>query len=241
MNTTNTTSFTPHFSNTLFKHTKYFQTPPLVRFKMSMPPRPSRDLSGKVAIVTGAGAEGDGLGNGRAIAILLAEDGASVICVDRETELAERTAQMINEEGKGKAVGVKADVTSETDCLTVVETAAARFGRVDILVNNVGIIGPKGDSTTAEAAEWAKAFEINVTSMMLMAKYAIKEMSKNEAVAGIRGSIVNLGSVAGLRGGTPSLFYPTSKGAVINMTRAMASQHAKDGVRVNCVCPGTLP
>ncbi|TQS31645.1 hypothetical protein Golomagni_08070, partial [Golovinomyces magnicellulatus] len=180
---------------------------------MSMPPRPSRDLKGKVAIVTGAGAAGDGLGNGRAIAILLAEDGASVICVDRETELAERTAQMINEEGKGKAVGVKADVTSEADCRVVVETAVARFGRVDILVNNVGVIGPKGDSTVTEVAEWAKAFEINVTSMVLMAKYAVKEMIKNEPAGGIRGSIVNLGSVAGLRGGTPSLFYPTSKGA----------------------------
>ncbi|KJK86133.1 hypothetical protein H633G_10016 [Metarhizium anisopliae BRIP 53284] len=76
--------------------------------------------------------------------------------------------------------------------------------------------------------------------MMLMAKYAVPAMRDNEPEAGVRGSIVNLGSVAGLRGGTPSLLYPTSKGAVVNMTRAMAAHHAKDGVRVNCVCPGML-
>ena len=207
---------------------------------MPLPPRPSRDLKGKVAIVTGAGAAGDGLGNGRAIAILLAEDGASVVCVDRELELADTTAAMIREEGKGNAIAVQADVTSEKDVESVIGTALRSFNRVDILVNNVGIIGPKGDATVTEAAEWAKAFEINVTSMMLMAKYAVKEMAKNEPEGGIRGSIVNLGSVAGLFGGTPSLIYPTSKGAVVNMTRAMAANHAKDGIRVNCVCPGKL-
>ena len=86
--------------------------------------------------------------------------------------------------------------------------------------------------------------EVNVTSMMLMVKFAVGAMRANaprEDEGYIRGSIVNMGSVAGLQGGTPSLLYPTSKGAVVNMTRAMAAHHARDGIRVNCVCPGECP
>lgn len=206
------------------------------------PARPSRSLKGKVAIVTGAGSQGEGIGNGRAIALLLAEDGASVICVDRDETLAERTASMITEEAKGQGAAVAADVTSWEDCARVVDFAVQRFGRVDILVNNVGIIGAKGTAVEADVAEWAKGLEVNVTSMMLMAKHAIPAMLRNEPGDGsIRGSIVNMGSVAGLQGGTPSLLYPTSKGAVVNMTKAMAANHGKDGIRVNCVCPGEYP
>jgi NAD(P)-dependent dehydrogenase (short-subunit alcohol dehydrogenase family) len=192
-----------------------------------------------VAIVTGAGSLGDDIGNGRAIAILLAEDGANVVCVDRDMQLAQRTVSMIQAEGKGEAAAVAADVTISQDCAGVVESALQQFGRVDILVNNVGIIGAKGTAVEADVAEWAKGLEINVTSMMLMAKYAIPAMLRNEPGNGhIRGSIINMGSVAGLQGGTPSLLYPTSKGAVVNMTRAMAANHGKEGIRVNCVCPG---
>lgn len=203
------------------------------------PVRPSRSLAGKVAIVTGAGSQGDGIGNGRAIAILLAEDGASVVCVDREPTMATRTAEMIREEGRGDAISVNGDVSSEKDCSRIVDEALSRFGRLDMLVNNVGIMGARGNAVEADTAEWARGLEVNVTSMMLMAKCSIPAMSKNEpGDGGIRGSIVNMGSVAGLQGGTPSLLYPTSKGAVVNMTRAMAAHHAKDGIRVNCVCPG---
>ncbi|KAK2799884.1 hypothetical protein FQN51_006485 [Onygenales sp. PD_10] len=85
---------------------------------------------------------------------------------------------------------------------------------------------------------WAKSMEVNVASMVLMSKYAIPQMCKNEGE--VKGSIVNMGSVAGLKGGTPHLLYPTSKGAIINMTRAMAAHHAEQGIRVNCVCPGML-
>ena len=83
---------------------------------------------------------------------------------------------------------------------------------------------------------WAKGLEINVSSMVQMTKYCIPAMQKNEGET--KGSIVNMGSVAGLKGGTPHLLYPTSKGAVVNMTREMAAHHATDGIRVNCVCPG---
>ncbi|KAI2467592.1 NAD(P)-binding protein [Annulohypoxylon bovei var. microspora] len=202
---------------------------------------PSRSLTGKVAIVTGAGCEGDGLGNGRAISILLAEDGASVICADLNPTWAENTSAMIRSEGKGDSVSCQADVTIPTECQNIVDVALSKFGRIDILVNNVGIMGAKGTATEFDLDQWRRGLEINVTSMANMVKVAVPEMRKNcESLGQIRGSIVNMGSVAGLVGGTPHLLYPTSKGAVLNMTRAMAAHHASDGIRVNCVCPGML-
>jgi NAD(P)-dependent dehydrogenase (short-subunit alcohol dehydrogenase family) len=216
----------------------------------AQPPRPSRSLNGKVAIVTGAGTHGEDIGNGRAISLLLAEDGARVVCVDLQAPLAERTAQMVIAENNHAqvaavpvAIAVQADVSKEDDCKRVVDTALRTYGRVDILINNVGVIGAAGTALEVHVDEWARGLEVNVTSMMLMAKYAVAAMLKNEPApaGGMRGSIVNLGSVAGLQGGTPSLLYPTSKGAVVNMTRAMAAHHGKDGIRVNCVCPGAFP
>ncbi|PTB40791.1 uncharacterized protein TrAFT101_005952 [Trichoderma asperellum] len=205
-----------------------------------LPPRPSRRLDGKVAIVTGAGSLGDGLGNGRAISILLAEDGATVLCADRDLATAERTVEMIVQEG-GKAASVYADVSSEGDCEKLVKAAEEKFGRLDILVNNVGIMGAEGTAVEADAEEWDKGLRINVTGMMLMAKYAIPLMLKNQpGDGGIRGNIVNMASIAGLQGGTAHLFYPTSKGAIVNMTRAMAYNHGHEGIRANCVCPGFL-
>ncbi|KAI0881359.1 NAD(P)-binding protein [Annulohypoxylon maeteangense] len=206
-----------------------------------IPPRPSRSLEGKVAIVAGAGCEGDGLGNGRAISILLAEDGASVICADLNPTWAENTSSMIRSEGKGDSISCQADVTKPTDCQNVVDAALSKFGRIDILVNNVGIMGARGTATEFDLDQWRRGLEINVTSMANMVKVVVPEMRKNdESLGQIRGSIVNMGSVAGLVGGTPHLLYPTSKGAVLNMTRAMAAHHASDGIRVNCVCPGML-
>ncbi|KAK0708012.1 hypothetical protein B0H67DRAFT_494470 [Lasiosphaeris hirsuta] len=212
------------------------------------PSKPSRDLRGKVAIVTGAGSRGADIGNGRATSLLLAEDGASVLCVDKDLALAQRTVSMINDmnrarDGTGQAVALQADVGLEQDCKHVVDVAMSLFqGRLDILVNVVGIIGAKGTAVTTDAEAWAQGLQINVTSMMLMAKYAIPAMLQNEKTEEnpVRGSIVNIGSVAGLRGGTPHLLYPTSKGAVVNMTRAMAAHHGPEGIRVNCVCPGML-
>ena len=200
------------------------------------PPRLSRSLAGKVAIVTGAGCHGDGIGNGRAAAILLAEDGASVVCADRDVSWAEKTVQMIEKDGKGRACACAADVSKSDDCKRIVDLARERYGRVDILINNVGIGGARGTAVDVDMDEWAKGLDVNVSSMVLMAKYTIPVMKENDGA--VRGSIVNMGSVAGLRGGTPHLLYPTSKGAVVNMTRAMAAHHAPDGIRVNCVCPG---
>lgn len=198
---------------------------------------PSRSLKGKVAIVTGAGCLGDGIGNGRAISILLADDGCDVLCVDLNEEWASKTVDMITSKpGRGRALSFRADVTSEEDCKAAVAFAVAQFGSLDILINNVGVGGAPGTAVDVDMAQWAKSMEINVASMVQMSKYAIPEMIKNEGE--IRGSIVNMGSVAGLKGGTPHLLYPTAKGAVVNLTRAMAAHHAPEGIRVNCVCPG---
>jgi NAD(P)-dependent dehydrogenase (short-subunit alcohol dehydrogenase family) len=198
---------------------------------------PSRGLKGKVAIVTGAGCIGEGIGNGRAISIMLADEGCNVLCLDLNLEWATKTAEMASAKpNRGKAIALQSDVTKALDCEGAVQTALNEFGRLDILVNNVGIGGAAGTAVNVDMESWAKGLEINVSSMVQMSKYAIPAMQKNDG--DVKGSIVNMGSVAGLKGGTPHLLYPTSKGAVVNMTRAMAAHHAEDGIRVNCVCPG---
>lgn len=198
---------------------------------------PSRSLKGKVAIITGAGCLGDGIGNGRAISILLADDGRDVVCLDLNLDWANKTVDIINSKpGRGHAISFRADVTNESNCEKAVQLAVEKFGRLDILINNVGIGGAVGTALEVDMAEWAKSMEVNVASMVQMAKYAIPAMKKNEGE--IKGSIVNMSSVAGLKGGTPHLLYPTAKGAIVNMTRAMAAHHAIEGIRVNCVCPG---
>jgi NAD(P)-dependent dehydrogenase (short-subunit alcohol dehydrogenase family) len=191
-------------------------------------------LAGRVAIVTGAGSRGAGIGNGRAAAILLARRGAKVLLIDMVAEWAEETARMIAAED-GEAMVQQADVTQAAACAGAVRAAVAAWERVDILVNNVGIGGPPGTAVEVDLEAWEHGLRVNVTSMMLMAKYAIPEMRKLGA-----GAIVNIASVAGLVGGHPSLLYPTSKGAVVNMTRAMAAQHGAEGIRVNCVAPGMV-
>ncbi|KAI8648451.1 hypothetical protein NCS56_01530000 [Fusarium sp. Ph1] len=200
---------------------------------------PSRSLAGKVAIVTGAGCFGDGIGNGRAISIMLADEGCNVVCLDMNLEWASKTAEMAVLGRKGvSAVPVQGDVTNSSDCEKAVSLALDTFGRLDILVNNVGIAGARGTATEVDMDDWSAGLNVNVSSMVLMAKHAIPAMMENKGEA--KGAIINMGSVAGLKGGTPHLLYPTAKGAVVNMTRSMAAHHAKDGIRVNCVCPGML-
>lgn len=194
----------------------------------------SHRLAGRAAIVTGAGSRSSDIGNGRAAAILLARRGARVLLIDASLAAAQETAQMIAAE-EGTSLALQFDVAQPEDCRRAVLAAVDAWGRVDILVNNVGIGGPAGTAVEVDLEEWDQALRINVTSMMLMAKYVIPEMRKVGA-----GAIVNIASVAGLLGGTASLLYPTSKGAVVNMTRAMASHHGSEGIRVNCVAPGMV-
>jgi NAD(P)-dependent dehydrogenase (short-subunit alcohol dehydrogenase family) len=206
----------------------------LTKREEHMPIEKSSRLAGKVGIVTGAGSRAEGIGNGRAASILMARAGAKVALVDNVPEWAEATAGMIRAEG-GECLVIAADVTEPQSCARIVAETVERWGRLDILVNNVGIDGPKGNAVEVDASEWDRALRINVTSMMLMAKYAIPEMRKAGG-----GAIVNLASVAGLRGGNPNLLYTTSKGAVVQMTRAMAAHHGREGIRVNAIAPGMV-
>jgi NAD(P)-dependent dehydrogenase (short-subunit alcohol dehydrogenase family) len=193
---------------------------------------PEMGLEGKVAIVTGAGSRAPGIGNGRAAAILLAREGCKVALLDASRELGAATKEMIDAEG-GTSMVVVGDVSDQASCAAAVKTVADAWGQVDVLVNNVGIGGPMGNAVETDASAWDMAWRINVTSMMLMAKYAIPEMRKQGS-----GSIINIASIDGLRGGNPHLFYTASKGAVVQMTRAMASHHGPEGIRVNCIAPG---
>jgi NAD(P)-dependent dehydrogenase (short-subunit alcohol dehydrogenase family) len=190
-------------------------------------------LAGKVAIVTGGGAAGEGIGNGRAAAILLARAGARVLVVDREVELAARTVRMIVEQG-GEAAAFAADVTDEGQCRAMVEAALARFGRLDLLDNNVGIAS-KGSVVDEDPQRWREVMQVNVESMFLASKYAIPAMIGTATA----GAIVNVASIAALRPRGMTA-YSTSKGAVIALTRAMAVDHGREGIRVNCVAPGPV-
>ncbi|MGH6679534.1 MAG: SDR family NAD(P)-dependent oxidoreductase [Bradyrhizobium sp.] len=190
-------------------------------------------LAGKVAIVSGGGAAGDGIGNGRAAAILLARAGAKVLVADREHKLAERTVEMIAAEG-GTAAARQGDVTDEADCVKLVDEAVERWGRLDFLDNNVGI-GSRGSVVDEKPEQYRKVMRVNVESMFLLSKYAIPAMI--ETAGG--GAIVNISSISALRPRGLTT-YTTSKAAVIGLTRAMAVDHGSDNIRVNCICPGPM-
>lgn len=190
-------------------------------------------LESKVAIVTGGGAAGDGIGNGRAAAMLLARAGARVLVVDRDLDAAQRTVDMIVAEG-GEAAAHTADVTDNTHCRTMIEHALDTFGRLDLLDNNVGIQSNR--SVVDEDPEvWRRVMEANVDSMFLASKHAIPAMLETTGA----GAIVNVASIAALRPRGMTA-YSTSKGAVIALTRAMAVDHGPQGIRVNCVAPGPV-
>ena len=190
-------------------------------------------LAGKVAIVTGGGAPDDGIGNGRAAAILLARAGAQVFVVDLLREAAEQTVSMIEQEG-GQAAPFVADVSDETQCRALVDAALKRFGRLDLLDNNVGI-GARGSVVDTPVEDWRRVMRVNVDSMFLVSRYAIPAMI--ESAGG--GAIVNVSSISALRPRGLTA-YSTSKGAVIALTRAMAVDHGPQGIRVNCVAPGPI-
>ena len=196
-------------------------------------PEDDPGLAEKVAIVTGGGAAGDGIGNGRAAAILLARAGARVLVVDRRIDLAERTVEMIAAEG-GVATAYAADVTDEAQCRAMVAFALERFGRLDLLDNNVGI-GSRGSVVETDPEDWRRVMQVNVESMFLVSRHAIPAMIET----GGGGAIVNVASISALRPRGLTA-YSTSKGAVIALTRAMAVDHGPDGIRVNCVAPGPV-
>ncbi len=189
-------------------------------------------LENNVAIVTGAGSRGPGVGNGRATAILFAREGAQVVLVDRVQEWADQTLGMIADE-HGEAVVLEADVTQAADCQRIVDEAVKRFGRIDILQNNVGI---GGSGTVVDVSEdtWDQIMRVNVKSMMLMAKHVIPVMAANGG-----GAITNVSSISSIRPRGLTA-YTTSKGAVNALTIAMAVDHAPQGIRVNAILPGPV-
>ena len=189
-------------------------------------------LEGKVAIVTGAGSRGSVIGNGQATAILFAQEGAEVLLVDADNERVNRTVNAIKSRG-GSASAFIGDVTDAASCEAMVAAAVERYGRLDILHNNVGI-GGAGDVVEADPDEWDRVMEVNVKSMMLAGKYAVPRMAETGG-----GAIVNISSISAIRPRGMTA-YTVSKGGVMALTWGMAIDHAKDGVRVNCILPGPV-
>jgi NAD(P)-dependent dehydrogenase (short-subunit alcohol dehydrogenase family) len=189
-------------------------------------------MKDKVAIVTGGGSRGEGIGNGRAAAVLFAREGARVLIVDRAIDAARETERMIRDENGACAV-FEADVTKPDQCAAMVADAVSRWGKLDALQNNVGI-GSSGRVPDVKLEDWERVLRINVTGMMLAAQAAIPAMAASGG-----GAIVNISSIASQRprGLTP---YATSKGAVEALTRGLAADHARDGIRVNCIAPGPV-
>lgn len=185
-------------------------------------------LEQKQAIVTGGAG-----GIGRATAMALAAEGAAVAVVDVNGEAADAVAAEIRDAGF-TAIAIRADVSSEADIERVIATTVAEFGGVNVVFNNAGIIRrTTAVETTVE--EWDRVFGVNVRSIFLMCKHVVPIMS---AAAG--GSIINTGSGWGLKGGGQAISYCASKGAVVNMTRALAIDHGPQGIRVNSVNPGDV-
>jgi NAD(P)-dependent dehydrogenase (short-subunit alcohol dehydrogenase family) len=199
-----------------------------------------RRLDGKVAIVTGAGSVGPGWGNGKAAAVLFAREGARVLAVDLNKAAANETRNIIREEG-GEAAVFAGDVSKNADVAAMVAACKKAFGRVDILHNNVGI-AVTGGAVDLDEADWDRVQAVNLKSMFLTCKHAIPLMLKNKPdCAGQRGAIVNIGSIAGSRWtGISYIAYSTTKGAILPLTRSIALEYARQGIRANVVQPGLM-
>jgi NAD(P)-dependent dehydrogenase (short-subunit alcohol dehydrogenase family) len=195
----------------------------------------SERLAGKVAIVTGAGSRGAGIGNGKAAAILFAREGAKVVCADQIAARAEETVALITSEG-GTASVFEGDVSRREPCQRLALAAVERYGRLDILQNNVGITSNQGLDEITEQA-WDHLMAVNVRSMVLAAQAAVPHMR----ASGGGGSIINISSIAGLRAyPAHATAYTTSKAAVVGLTLALAGQLGAEHIRVNCIAPGQV-
>lgn len=183
-------------------------------------------LDNKIAIITGGAS-----GIGKATCQVFAKENATVIVCDVDTEHGTEVANGINNTG-GTAEFQKVDVANAQDIQNLVHTTVKKYGRIDVIFNNAGVTRRTNAINTTEQ-EWDFVMSVNVKSIFLMCKYAIPEMCKTGG-----GSIINAGSGWGLVGGTNAVSYCASKGAVINMTRALACDHGADNIRVNAICPG---
>ncbi|MFT4729512.1 MAG: NAD(P)-dependent dehydrogenase (short-subunit alcohol dehydrogenase family) [Granulosicoccus sp.] len=188
----------------------------------------SNALQDKVAIVTGAGS-----GIGAASARRFAEEGAQVLVADIRLHKAALTVADIEGDG-GVAVACAVDVADEASIAAMVKEAIKHFGRIDVLFSNAGTLRP-GNAVDLSTEDWDFVMGVNVRSVFLGAKYVVPHMRKQGG-----GSIINTASISGLHGDGGAVVYAASKGAVINLTRALSTDHAPEGIRVNAICPGTI-
>jgi NAD(P)-dependent dehydrogenase (short-subunit alcohol dehydrogenase family) len=198
--------------------------------------RPSGRVSGRKAIIFGGGVSGDGLGNGKATALLLAREGAELAIVDIQLERAEETAEAIREEG-GHAYAFQSDVADPETVVSAVAAANEAIGGIDILINNVGINGPGAGLFAYGEDDWDKVFAVNVRGIFTTCRQVIPHM-----LATGYGRIVNISSTSALRitNGRPPYAYAASKAAVIQLTQSLALEFASRGIRANCVVPGMI-
>jgi NAD(P)-dependent dehydrogenase (short-subunit alcohol dehydrogenase family) len=196
---------------------------------------PGLKLDGRVAIVTGAGSSGPGIGTGKAISVLFAREGARVVLVDKYEERAKETLALIEDEG-GEATIVTADLAETAACQQVVDEAVARFGTVDALVNNAAIASSTGIlDTTPELYQQVVA--VNLTAPFMLTKAVIPVMQRAGG-----GSIVNITSIAAMRGsgGGGQTAYAAAKAGLMGLMIDVADAFGKDGIRINCVAPGII-
>ena len=193
-------------------------------------------VAGKAALVMGGGqTPGETIGNGRATALLLAREGAQVLVVDRLRDSAEETVAMIRDEG-GEAAAAVADVTDEQQVRAAVQTCLERFGRIDLLHNNVGASLALGDAVATDLTvdTFDRIYAVNLRGMWLACKHALPAMRAQSG-----GSIVNISSMAAWSA-YPYLGYKTTKVAVIGLTENLAGANAQYGIRVNAILPGLM-
>jgi len=192
-------------------------------------PIATADLSGRSAIITGAGS-----GIGRAMALTMARSGAEILVNDIIAERVAETVALIEQAG-GKALGAVGDVSIEADVQAFVDAAMTRWGKIDILCNNAGIMDDMSFLEDTSTDLWRRIFAVNVDGVFFAARAVLPHMRK----AG-KGAIVNTASVAGLRGGAAGGAYVASKHAVVGLTRSIAWSHGTEGVRCNAICPGAI-
>ncbi len=191
-------------------------------------------VEGKVALVTGAGSSGPGVGTGKAISVVLAREGASVLLVDRVPERAEETLRLVELAG-GKAAVFAADISRPDECQAMVHAAVERFGGLDILVNNAAV--SEHVSIVETSAEiYQQVVGVNLTGSFMACKFAVPAL-----ISGGGGSIVNIGSIAGIRdSGSTHPAYSMSKAGLLGLTTDLAGAYGRDNVRVNSVLPGII-